>query len=33
VYPTGTVFHPGERRLIGSLNIPLIFGRPVIHCH
>ena len=31
VYPTGTVFHPGRvRRLVGSFNLPLIFGRPVI---
>ena len=31
MYPTGTVFHPGRvRRLVGSLHLPLIFGRPVI---
>ena len=31
MYPTGTVFHPGRVcRLVGSLNLPLVFGRPVI---
>ena len=30
VYPTGTVFHPSDRRLLASFNLPLIFGRPVI---
>ena len=31
MYPNGTVFHPGRvSRLVGSLNLPLIFGRPVI---
>ena len=31
MYPTGTVFHQGRNpRLIGSLNLPLVFGRPVI---
>ncbi len=31
MYPTGTVFHQGRvSRLVGSLNLPLIFGRPVI---
>ena len=31
MYPTGTVFHPGRvSRLVGSFNLPLVFGRPVI---
>ena len=31
VYPTGTVFHPGRvSSLVGSLSLPLVFGRPVI---
>jgi hypothetical protein len=30
VYPTGTVFHPSERRLLASFSLPLIFERPVI---
>ena len=31
MYPTGTVFHPGrESSLVGSFNLPLVFGRPVI---
>ncbi len=30
VYPTGTVFHPAERSLVASLNLPLVFGKPVI---
>jgi hypothetical protein len=31
VYRTGTVFHPGRvTRLVASLNLPLVFGRPVI---
>ena len=31
MYPTGTVFHQGRNpRLVGSLNLPLVFGRPVI---
>ena len=31
VYPTGTVFHPStEPSLVASLNLPLVFGRPVI---
>ncbi len=31
MYPTGTVFHPGRvSRLVGSLNLPLVFGRSVI---
>ena len=31
MYPTGTVFHQGrDPRLVGSLNLPLVFGRPVI---
>jgi hypothetical protein len=30
VYPTGTVFHPVDRRRTSSLDLPLVFGRPVI---
>ena len=31
MYPTGTVFHPGrDLSLVGSFNLPLVFGRPVI---
>ena len=31
MYPTGTVFHPGRvSSLVGSLSLPLVFGRPVI---
>ena len=31
MYPTGTVFHPGRvPELVGSFNLPLVFGRPVI---
>ena len=31
MYPTGTVFHPGRvSSLVGSFNLPLVFGRPVI---
>ncbi len=31
MYPTGTVFHQGRNpRHIGSLSLPLVFGRPVI---
>ena len=30
VWPTGTVVHPRENGLVGSFNLPLIFGRPVI---
>ena len=31
MYPNGTVFHPGRvPSLVGSLNLPLVFGRPVI---
>ena len=31
MYPTGTVFHPGRvSSLVGSFNLPLMFGRPVI---
>ncbi len=30
MWPTGTVVHPRENGLVGSFNLPLIFGRPVI---
>ncbi len=33
VYPvflTGTVFHPVDKNLVASFNLPLVFGRPVI---
>ena len=31
MYPTGTVFHQGGNcRLVGSLNLPTVFGRSVI---
>ena len=31
MYPTGTVFHPGRvSSLVGSFNLLLVFGRPVI---
>ena len=30
MFPTGTVHHPDNERLVSSLTFPLIFGRPVI---
>ncbi len=33
VYPTGTVFHPSDRRLLASFSLPLIFLWKACHCY
>ena len=30
VFPTGTVFHPVDKNLVASFDLPLVFGKPVI---
>jgi hypothetical protein len=30
MFPTGTVFHPVDKNLVASFNLPLVLGRPVI---